>query len=71
MRQPLADLRRPEWRVLSTSVRPPDGPRRVTRAFRILLGPARSPEAPPPTDGRSDYACSTQADSRTARPMEA
>ena len=58
MRQPLADSRRPEWQVLSTYVCLQDGPRRVARAFRLLLGPARSPEAPPPTEGRSDHACS-------------
>jgi hypothetical protein len=58
MRQPLADLRHPEWQILSTYVRLQDGPRRVARAFRLLLGPERSPEAPPPTEGRSDYACS-------------
>jgi hypothetical protein len=58
MRQPLADSRRPEWQVLSTYVCFQDGPRRVARAFRLLLGPARSPEAPPPIEGRSDHACS-------------
>jgi hypothetical protein len=58
MRQSLADLRHPEWQILSTYVRLPDGPRRVARAFRLLLGPARSPEAPPPTEGRSNHACS-------------
>jgi hypothetical protein len=56
MRQPLADSRRPEWQILSTYVRLQDGPRRVARPFRLLLGPARSPEAPPPTEGRSDDA---------------
>jgi len=58
MRQPLADSRRPEWQIFSTYVRLQDGPRRVTQAFGLLLGPARSPEAPPPTEGRSDHACS-------------
>ena len=57
MRQPLADVRHHEWQVFSTYVRLPDGPRRVAQAFRLLLGPARSPEAPPPTEGRSDHAC--------------
>ena len=57
MRQPLADLRHHEWQILPTYVRLPDGPRRVAQAFRLLLGPARSPEAPPPTEGRSDHAC--------------
>ena len=58
MRQSLADLRHLEWQILSTYVRLQDGPRRVARAFRLLLGPTRSPEALPPTEGRSDYACS-------------
>jgi hypothetical protein len=58
MRQSLADLRHPEWQILSTYVRLQDGPRRVDRAFRLLLGPTRSPEAPPPTEGSSDHACS-------------
>jgi hypothetical protein len=58
MRQPNADSRRPQWQVLSTYVRRPDGPRRVAQAFRLLLEPARPPGAPPPTEGRSDHACS-------------
>jgi hypothetical protein len=58
MRQPLANSRRPEWQILSTYVRHRDGPRRVEQAFRLLLGPARPPEAPTPSDGRSDHACS-------------
>jgi hypothetical protein len=56
MRQPCADARRPEWQVLSTFIRHRDGPRRVEQAFRLLLGPARPPEAPAPTEGSSDHA---------------
>jgi hypothetical protein len=58
MRQPLADSGRPQWQIRSTYVRLQDGPRRVAQAFGLLLGPARPPEAPTPTEGRSDHACS-------------
>jgi hypothetical protein len=58
MRQPRSDSPRPPWQVLSTFVRHRDGPRRLEQAFRLLLGPARLSEAPNPTEGRSDHACS-------------
>jgi hypothetical protein len=58
MRQIQADSSRPQWQVPSTYVRHRDGPRRVEQAFRLLLGPARPPEARNPTEGRSDHACS-------------
>jgi hypothetical protein len=58
MRQPLADPPRPEWHMFSTYVRHRDGPRRLEQAFRLLLGPARPPQAPTPPEGRSDHACS-------------
>ena len=56
MRQHPNDPRRPEWQILSTFVRHRDGPRRLEQAFRLLLGPARPPEAATPTEGRSDHA---------------
>jgi hypothetical protein len=56
MRQPAADSQRPQWQIHSTFVRLSDGPRRLEQAFRLLLGPARPPEAPTPTEGRSDHA---------------
>jgi hypothetical protein len=58
MRQPFSDSRCPEWQILSTYVRHRDGPQRVEQAFRILLSPARPPEAPTPLEGRSNRACS-------------
>ena len=56
MRQTQADSPRPQWHVLSTYVRHRDGPRRVEQAFRLLLGPARPPEAPNPAERRPDHA---------------
>jgi hypothetical protein len=56
MRQHPADPRRPQWQILSTFVRHRDGPRRLEQAFRILLSPARPPEATTPTEGSSDHA---------------
>ena len=58
MRQPLADLRHSEWQILSTYVRLQGGPRGSEQEPESPSDPSRSPEAPPPTEGRSDYACS-------------
>ena len=58
MRQPLADLRHPEWQILSTYVRQQDGTRRLEQAFRLLLGSPPPPGAATLADGRSDHACS-------------
>ena len=56
MPRPVPDPRRPQWQIVSTYVRQRDGPRRVEQAFRLLLDPGRSPEAPTPTERRSDHA---------------
>jgi len=56
MRQHPTDPRRPEWQILSTFVRHRDGPRRLEQAFRVLLGPARPPEATTPTPRSPDHA---------------
>ena len=58
MRRSVSDSRRPQWQIVSTYVRHRDGPRRLEQAFRILLSPAGPPQAPTPTEGRSDHACS-------------
>jgi hypothetical protein len=58
MRQNRDEPQRPEWQILSTFVRHRDGPRRLEQAIRILLDPARPPEALTPTEGSSDHACS-------------
>lgn len=54
MRHPSAPA--PDWHVRSIYVRHRDGPRRLEQAFRLLLGPARPPQAATFTDGRTDHA---------------
>jgi hypothetical protein len=56
MRQSRADSPLQQWRILSTHVRPGDGPRRLEQAIRFLLGPDGSPEGTTPVEGNSDHA---------------
>jgi hypothetical protein len=56
MRQSRADSPPPEWRILSTHVRPGDGSRRLEQAFQLLLGSDRPPEGTTPVEGSSDHA---------------
>lgn len=56
MRRSRADSPPPEWRILSTHVRPKDGPRRLEQVFRLLLEPGRPSEGTNPPEGSSDHA---------------
>ncbi len=57
MRQPLRPSQPQERQILSTYLHHRDGPRRLERAFRLLLGPPRPPENTTPSERSPDHAC--------------